>query len=256
MEKTNIVKRMLKDQDQIYCSWVTIGHPLIPEILSPAGFDALVVDLEHTSITLENLLVLIISIENNGMVPLVRVGENNANLIKRVMDAGACGVIVPNVCTAEDVSVAINAVKYPPSGTRGVGLYRAQGYGNKFNEYLHWLENESVVIVQIEHIDAVENIDEIFSVPGIDGFLIGPYDLSGSMEKPGKFDDKKVKEAIAAVLKAGKKYNIPAGFHSVSSDWNEAMKYRDEGFKILAFSVDSIFLGDVAKYAMQELKKL
>ena len=256
MVNTNIVKRKLKAHEQIYCSWVTIGHPLIPEILSPAGFDALVVDMEHSSITLENLLVLIISIENNGMTPFVRVGENNAILIKRIMDAGAFGVIIPNVCTAEDATAAINAVKYPPSGTRGVGLYRAQGFGNKFNEYLYWLENESVVIVQIEHIDAVQNIDEIFSVPGIDGFLIGPYDLSGSMGKPGKFDDNEVKEAINTVLEGGKKYSIPAGFHSVSSDWNEAIKYRDEGFKLLAFSVDSIFLGDAAISAMRELKKL
>ena len=255
MEKTNIVKQKLKAHEQIYCSWVTIGHPLIPEILSPAGFDALVIDMEHSSITLENLLLLIISIENNGMAPFVRVGENNANLIKRVMDSGAYGIIVPNVLTAEDVSDAINAVKYPPSGTRGVGLYRAQGYGKKFNEYLNWLENESVVIVQIEHIDAVNNIDEIFSVPGIDGFLIGPYDLSGSMGKPGQFDDVDVKEAINTVLEGGKKYHVPAGFHSVSSDWNEAIKYIDEGFKFLAFSVDSIFLGDTAVSAMLELRK-
>jgi len=253
--KTNILKRMLRDNNQIYCSWVTIGHPLIPEILAPAGFHALVVDMEHSSITLKDLLMLIISIENNGMVPLVRVGENNANLIKRVMDAGAYGVIVPNICAVEDVTTAINSVKYPPSGTRGVGLYRAHGYGKKFNEYLHWLESESMVIIQIEHIDAVKKIDEILSVPGIDAFFIGPYDLSGSMDKPGEFDDKEVEEAIHTVLEAGKKYNIPAGFHSVPSDWNEANKYRDQGFKILGFSVDSIFLGDAASSAMGKLKR-
>ncbi len=95
--------------------------------MSQAGFDWLCIDMEHSSIELKDILPLIISIENNGMVPLVRVGENNPNLIKRVMDAGACGVIVPNVNSADEAIAAVNAVKYPPVGTRGVGLYRAQG---------------------------------------------------------------------------------------------------------------------------------
>jgi len=251
----NDLKKKLKDNVQTYGCWVTISHPLIPEILAPAYFDWLVVDMEHSSIDLNNLLSIIISVEKNEMVPLVRVGENNANLIKRVMDSGAYGVIIPNICNADDVIRALNAVKYPPSGTRGVGLYRAQGYGKKFDEYLQWLESESVVIVQIEHIDAVQNIDDIFSVPGIDAFIIGPYDLSGSMGKPGKFDNDEVQEAIGKVLQAGKKYGVPAGFHSVSSDPKEAMKYKNKGFKFLGFSLDSIFLGDAAISAMDMLKK-
>jgi 2-dehydro-3-deoxyglucarate aldolase len=211
--------------------------------------------MEHSSIDLNNLLPLIISIEKNDMVPLVRLGENNANSIKRLMDAGAYGVIVPNICNSGDVIAAVNATKYPPAGTRGVGLYRAQGYGKKFEEYMQWLDSESVVIVQIEHIDAVRNIDEIFSVHGIDAFIIGPYDLSGSMGKPGKFNDDEVQEAMDQVLQAGEKYGIPAGFHSVSSDPKEAMKYKNKGFKLLGFSLDSIFLGDAAIKAMNILKK-
>jgi len=253
--KKNKLKSAFSENQLTYGSWVTLAHPLIPEILAPAGFDWLVVDMEHSSIVLDNLLSLIISIENNEMVPLVRVGENNANLIKRVMDAGAYGVIVPNVCSVEDVTAAINAVKYPPVGTRGVGLYRAQGYGKHFDEYLDWLESESVVIVQIEHIDAVRNIDAIFSVPGIDAFIVGPYDLSGSMGKPGKFDDEEVQKAVDLVLHAGKKYNIPAGFHSVSSDPQNALKYKNKGFKFLGFSLDSIFLGDMVIKAMDVLRK-
>ena len=177
MMKSNIIKKMLIDKKQVYLSWITIGNSLIPDILGPAGFHGLVIDLEHSSITLDNALNLIISIESNDMVPIIRVGENNPNLIKRVMDAGAYGVIVPNVNSAKDANTAINAVKYPPDGKRGVGLYRAQAYGRKFEEYLKWLQNESVIIVQIENIKAVENIDEIFSVPGIDAYFIGPYDL-------------------------------------------------------------------------------
>ena len=253
--KKNSLKTAFAKNKQTYGSWVTLSHPLIPEIMSQAGFDWLCIDMEHSSIELRDILPLLISIENNGLVPLVRVGENNANLIKRVMDAGAYGVIVPNVNNALDAKAAVDAVKYPPNGTRGVGLYRAQGYGKIFEQYLQWLEEESVVIIQIEHIDAVRNIDEILSVPGIDAFIIGPYDLSGSMGKPGKFDDEEVQKAIDLVLQAGKKYNITSGFHSVSSDPQNTLKYKNKGFKFLGFSLDSIFLGDMVIKAMDVLRK-
>ena len=249
------LKQKLKKNKLTIGCWLTISSPLIPEILSPAGFDWLCVDLEHTSIELNELLSLIISIENQKMTPLVRVGENNPNLIKRVMDIGAHGVIVPNINSAREAKQAVNSVKYPPSGNRGVGLYRAQGYGKKFENYLNWLENESLVIIQIENIKAIENIDEIFATKGIDAFLIGPYDLSGSMNKPGDFDDKEFKNNIKKILKSSKKHKIPAGFHSVSSDPNEAIKNIKNDYKFLAFSLDSIILQDAAILSMSKIKK-
>jgi 2-dehydro-3-deoxyglucarate aldolase len=188
------------------------------------------------------------------MVPLVRVGENNPNLIKRVMDVGSYGVIVPNVKNAKEARDAVAAVKYPPAGTRGVGLYRAQKFGLQFDEYKKWLSNESVVIIQIEHIDAVNNIDEIFMVPDIDAYMIGPYDLSGSIGKPGEFNDSDVIHALQKAKKAAARHNIPAGFHSVSADPEEAKKRRDEGYSFLAFSVDTIFLANAARTALFMLK--
>jgi 2-dehydro-3-deoxyglucarate aldolase len=252
--KKNPLKKALSENRQTYGSWITIAHPLIPEILAQAGFDWLAVDMEHSSIEVNDLLPLIISIEANSIVPIVRVGENSPNLIKRVMDAGAYGVIVPNVNTKQDAEKAVSAVKYPPVGTRGVGLYRAQKFGRKFDEYRKWLSEESVVIVQIEHIDAVNNIDEILTTPGIDAFFVGPYDLSGSLDKPGVFDDPEVLKALEKIKTAGARHNIPAGFHSVSSDPEEARKKQDEGFKLLAFSLDTIFLGDAVCDAMSQLK--
>ena len=249
------LKQKLKKNKLTIGCWLTISNPLIPEILSPAGFDWLCVDLEHTSIDLNQLLPLIISIENQKMVPLVRVGENNPNLIKRVMDIGAHGVIIPNVNSANEARQAVESVKYPPSGSRGVGLYRAQGYGRKFKNYLQWLENESVVIIQIENIKAIENIDEIFATKGIDAFLIGPYDLSGSMNKPGNFDDKEFKKNINKILKSSKKHKIPAGFHSVSSDPNEAIKNIKKNYKFLAFSIDSIILQDASVSSIKKIKQ-
>ena len=251
----NVLKEKLKKHQQTLGCWVTLAHPLIPEILAPAGFDWLAVDMEHSSIDPANLLTLIISIEHNGMAPLVRVGENNPNLIKRVMDAGAYGVIVPNVNTAQQAKAAVNAVKYPPQGTRGVGLYRAQQYGRGFESYKTWLSKESVVIIQIEHIDAVKHIDEIFAVEGIDAFLIGPYDLSGSMGMPGALTHPKVEAAIARVLTAAKKYKLPAGYHSVPADPQMVLQRAKQGFKFLGFSLDSIFLGSCAVDAMAVVKK-
>jgi 2-dehydro-3-deoxyglucarate aldolase len=252
--KKNPLKKILSEKRQTYGSWITIPHPLLPEILAPAGFEWLVVDMEHSSIELSDLLPLIISIEANNMVPLVRVGENNPNLIKRVMDAGAYGVIVPNVCNREDAEAAVNSVKYPPVGKRGVGLYRAQKFGRNFEEYKKWLSEESVVIVQIEHINAVNNIDEILSTPGIDAFIIGPYDLSGSLGKPGDFDDSEVIDALQKVMDAASRYNISAGFHSVSSNPDEARKRREQGYNFLAFSLDTILLGDAACQALAVLR--
>jgi len=252
--KNNPLKKALSQHKQTYGSWITLNHPLIPEILANAGFDWLVIDMEHSSIELNDLLNLIISIEANDLVPLVRVSENNANLIKRVMDAGAYGVVIPNINSAQEAKRAVNAVKYPPIGTRGIGLYRAQQYGRQFEEYKTWLSEESVVIIQIEHIDAVNNIDEIFKTPGIDAFMIGPYDLSGSLGKPGVFEDIKVIEALDKVLSAAERNNIPAGFHSISSDPKEAKMRQEQGYKFLAFSLDTIFLGDAASKALSELK--
>ncbi len=252
--KKNPLKKILSERRQTYGSWVTIPHPLIPEILASAGFEWLVIDMEHSSIELRDLLTLVISTEANGMVPLVRVGENNPNLIKRVMDAGAYGVIVPNVCNRCDAEAAVNSVKYPPVGTRGVGLYRAQKFGRQFTEYKQWLKKESVVIIQIEHIDAVNNIDEIFKTPGIDAFIIGPYDLSGSLGKPGDFEDSEVIDALQKVTEAASRYNISAGFHSVSSNPDEARRRREQGYNFLAFSLDTIFLGDAVCKALSVLK--
>ena len=256
MKKINPLKKALKEQKQTFGSWVTLAHPLIPEILAQAGFDWLTVDMEHSSISLNELLPLIISIEANDVVPLVRVGGNDANLIKRVMDAGAYGVIVPNVNSAQEAKEAVNAVKYPPTGTRGVGLYRAQGYGRRFEEYKKWLDQESVVIIQIEHIDAVNQINDIFAVEGVDTFIIGPYDLSASMGKPGRFNEPDVKKAIQTVLTAAKKYKLPAGFHSVSSSVKELKQREKQGFKFLGYSLDSILLGDTAVNALSEVRRI
>ena len=167
-------------------SWVTLSHPGIAEIMASAGFDWLAVELEHSAITIREAEELIRVIELKGVVPFVRLSSNNPEQIKRVMDAGSHGVIVPMVNSVQDAETAVAAVKYPPRGKRSFGLARAHGYGTAFKKYLEWQEEHTMVVVQIEHIEAVKNIDLILSVPGVDAYFVGPYDLSGSLGIPGQ----------------------------------------------------------------------
>ena len=166
-----------------------------------------------------------------------------------------CKITSTNIKSREEALKAVASVKYPPAGNRGVGLFKAQKFGSEFEKYTRWLKNESVVILQIEHIDAVKKIDEIFSVKGIDAYMIGPYDLSGSINKIGKLNDPMMKSLINKIIKAGKKYSITAGIHSVSPDPKDAIKFKKNGFKFLSISLDSIFLSNKAKSTLDEIKK-
>lgn len=235
-------------------SWITIGHQSVVEIMASGGFDWLCLDMEHSVIELKDAQNLIAHIHANGMDALVRVGKNEEVIIKRVMDAGATGVIVPMVNSAEDARQAVDYVKYPPVGKRGVGLARAQKYGTGFDEYKTWLQESSVVIAQIEHIKAVENIEAILDVDGIDGIMIGPYDLSGSMGMPGEYHKPEVIQAIERVEKVCKEKQKPLGFHVIQPDHQLIADKVKRGFTFLAFSLDFFFLGDKVRTEMQQLR--
>lgn len=240
--KTSL-KEKLRNQQVTIGSWITIGHSAIAEIMAGAGFDWLSVDMEHSSVSLHQVEELIRTIDLCGVVPLVRVSENNRIVIRRVMDAGAHGVIVPMVNSRIEAEAAVGAVKYPPAGSRGVGLARAQQYGFGFAEYTKWLLNESVVIVQIEHIKAIENLEAILSTPGVDGSMVGPYDLSASMGWPGEFDRPEVQQALQRYEDACRQMKKPIGFHVVQPDARTAVAYRNKGYTFLAVGVDFLYLG-------------
>ncbi len=250
----NTLKKKLRRQELTIGSWITLGHTAIAEIMAAAGFEWLVVDMEHSVITLDIAQQLIQVIENSGIIPLVRVGENNPVVIKRVMDAGAYGVIVPMVNTKKQAEAAVKAVKYPPVGTRGVGLARAQGYGDKFDEYAATVNQESVVIAQVEHIEAVNNLESILSVEGIDGCIIGPYDLSGSLGKPGDFNDPSVLGALTKVEQTCKERKATLGMHVIQPDYRLVMEKVAKGYNFIAFSLDILFLGNSCREQMTKLQ--
>ena len=236
MQKT--LKRKLKNSERTIGSWITLGNTGIAEIMANAGFDWLVVDLEHSMISMDTAGELIRVIDLAGVPPLVRLTSNHPDQIKRVMDAGAHGIIVPMVNDKMNAEKAVEAVHYAPQGNRGVGLARAQGYGEQFKEYLEWQEDEPVVIVQIEHKDALSHLDAILTVPGVDGFIIGPYDLSCSLGIPGEFENAEFTEAMEKIKNTGLQLDVPSGMHIVEPDTEVLAQSFQDGYKFIAYSVD------------------
>ena len=236
-------------------SWITLNHFSIAEIMADAGFDWLCIDMEHSVIDYYEAEILIATIKSKGLTPYVRVGENNARIIKRVLDAGAEGIIVPSVNSKKEAVKAVQAVKYPPFGRRGVGLARAQKYGFGFEKYRNSTAKEIKVIAQIEHIDAISKLEEIINTDGVDGTFIGPYDLSGSLGKPGQYGEPEVQEAIATYEKIAKQHNKLIGFHVVTPDYKLVQEKIKSGYNFIAFSLDTLFLGTICREQLKNIKE-
>ncbi len=236
-------------------SWIQIGHPAVAEIMATAGFDWLAIDLEHSAITLREAEDLIRIIDIKGVTPFVRLSSNNSEQIKRVMDAGAHGVIVPMVKSAEDARKVVKAVKYPPVGERSIGLARAQGYGVDFQQYFKWQAEGTFVIAQIEHVEAVKNLRAILSVPGVDAYIVGPYDLSGSMGRPGVFDDPEFLSAMDNIRRVGAELGTPGGVHIVEPDADALQRCIKDGNTFIAYGVDTRMLDTVCRSGLQSARK-
>lgn len=236
-------------------SWITLNHPSIAEIMADAGFDWLCIDMEHSVTDYFEAQQLIIAIQSKGLKAYVRVGDNNPRIIKRVLDAGADGIIVPSVNSVAEAQKAVNAVKYPPHGTRGVGLARAQSYGFGFEKYMNEKAKDIRLIVQIEHINAIRELDSIIQTDGVDGTFIGPYDLSGSLGKPGKWDEPDVIDALRIYEETAKKYNKLIGFHVVSADPDMLTEKIEKGYNFIAFNFDAFFLGTTIREKLKNIKR-
>ncbi|HXG54547.1 MAG TPA: aldolase/citrate lyase family protein [Vicinamibacterales bacterium] len=240
------IKDKLRRGEVTIGSWMSMAHVSIAEILASAGYDWVVIETEHTAIDVSEVMRLIIAIEGRGAVPLVRLAWNDPVQCKAVLDSGAAGVIVPMINTKADAELAVKSAKYPPMGFRGIGLARAQGYGQDFDEYVRRANSDTLLVVQIEHIDAVNNIEDILSVSGIDATFVGPYDLSMSMGLAGQLSHPDVVAARARVQKATVDRGLVAGIHLVHPDQAGASlpAYIAEGYRFIALGTDILFLGD------------
>jgi len=230
-------------------TWMSLAHPSIAEILAMAGYDWVVIDTEHSCIDVSEVLRLIIAIEQRGSIPLVRLAGINPIQAKAVLDAGAAGVVVPMVNTKADAELAVQMTKYPLLGSRGACLARAQGYGENFDAYVQNANADTLLIVMIEHKNAVANIEEILSVPGIDGIFIGPYDLSLSLGIPGQLTHPDVQGAKQKVRDATIAHRLIPGIHLVqpSTAADDCRQSITEGYRFIALGTDILFLGDSAR---------
>lgn len=225
-------------------SWMQIPHASVAEIMGQAGYDWVAVDMEHGAISVHQLPDLFRALELGGTLPLVRLAQGMSKDCKQALDAGAGGVIVPMVESAEQLIAVRDACRWPPAGLRGVGFSRANLFGKHFETYRKEAQ-APLLVAMIEHIQAVEHLEDILSVKGLDAILIGPYDLSASMGIVANFEAIEFVEAIGKVRSLCAKHKVPCGLHVVTPDCAVLQQKITEGYRFIAYSLDSVFLNAV-----------
>jgi 2-dehydro-3-deoxyglucarate aldolase len=251
MTMTTTFRSRLLGGETLIGTMVTLPTAATAEILADVGFDWLFIDAEHGPLEISDILAILQAVGQR--VPcIVRVPAGEEEPIKSVLDLGADGVIVPQVNTADHAADIVRFARYPPLGERGVGLARAHGYGMRFQDYLDSANEQVAVVVQAEHAIAVENIDAIVKVPGVDAVLLGPYDLSASLGKMGLINDPIVTDAIDRVTASCRSAGVPTGYFGVTAD--AVRPEIERGHTLIAAGVDTLFLGVAAKGLLAQLR--
>jgi 2-dehydro-3-deoxyglucarate aldolase len=248
----NDFRARLKKREMLLGTMVTLPSPPAAEVLASLGFDWLFIDAEHGPLGTNELLGILTAV-NRRAACVVRVPSCEPVQIAKVLDLGADGIIVPQVNTPQQAADAVRFARYPPEGSRGVGLARAHGYGSKFKEYVESANREIAVIVQAEHATAVENIDAIAHVPGVDAILLGPYDLSASLGKMGQIDHPVVVAAIRKVTDACRGVGMPLGYFGVNAA--AVRPYVERGYTLIVAGVDTTLLAGAARALLVELRE-
>jgi 4-hydroxy-2-oxoheptanedioate aldolase len=250
--KLNTVKQKLARGEPAIGTWLSLCSPIAAEYMAHMGWDWLVVDTEHSPVGFETTVHCFQAICTTPTIPMARVAWNDPMLMKRLLDAGALGLVVPMVNSREEAQRAVAAMKYPPAGIRSLGGGRCMVYGD---DYFSWANDQIACIVQIEHIEAVRRAEEILSVPGVDACFIGPNDLAGSMGlKPDMtVSDPRHEEAVQAVLRAAKKVGKPAGIHV--PDVHHLNRRLEQGFRFLALASDAAFMRQAAREALSQIRR-
>jgi 4-hydroxy-2-oxoheptanedioate aldolase len=233
----------LLNRERLIGTLLTLPSPELAEICTDAGFDWLLIDMEHG--VHDTLSVQRIAQAVGEQCPcIVRVPLNDEVWIKKVLDVGVAGLLIPHVNTGATAAYAVHHSKYPPNGARSIGLSRAHRYGARFQEYLDSANENTAVVVQVEHVDSVRNLEEILGVEGVDGVFVGPYDLSASMNKPGQLADPQVQGAIEHIQQVCTSRNVPTGIFAGNTA--AAKQALEQGYTLLGMGSDaSIFSGAV-----------
>lgn len=247
----NNFRARLLDHERLIGTLITLPLPAIAEMCADAGFDWLFLDMEHGALDLHDVQRIAQAV-NDHCPCVVRVPINDRMWIGKVLDLGVAGIILPQVNRAEDAQRAVFAAKYPPQGGRGVGVGRASRYGANLSNYLQNANDEIAIIAQIEHRDAVENVQAIANVAGVDALMIGPFDLSGSFGKPGQIDAPEVQAAIARVREIGIARKISMSLFC--PDVVSAQRALKDGFTLVPIASDNLMFVRAASNTIQMLR--
>jgi len=251
----NKLKNKLAKGEVAYGSWFSIFHDRAAEVLANSDLDWILIDTEHRAANPETVAKLVMTIGNEGAASLIRVAWNNVWLIKQALDTGAYGIVVPWVRSAEEAAKAVEYTKYMPEGLRGsMPVVAAQVWGITPGEYLAKANDNIFVCIQIENWEAVEAIEAICAVPGVDAIMIGPGDLSASLGVRGETWHPKVMEAIEKVLAACKKSSVAPGI-AFGKDLEHTKQLAKDGFKFIGAGADGAFLVQGVKNTLDALKK-
>jgi len=254
MRRLNGVKEVLRSGGVVLGSFIRTASLEMAEILACSGFDFVTVDTEHGSISPERILEMVVAIENQAKVAVVRVAENSPKAIMAALDAGAAGIHVPKVASRAEAIAAVQSTHYPPAGQRGVALVtRAAGYGlMQRDEYLKFARDETVLIIAVEDAETIGRLPEILEVHGIDVVFVGHSDLSGSLGLTGQIDHPRVQKAIDDILNIVTRKGVVAGIPAYTP---EAVERRvKQGFRYITTTAEGLFLKACQEY--QEARKV
>jgi 2-dehydro-3-deoxyglucarate aldolase len=226
-------------------SWLQIPSPDVAELVASGGFDWVAIDTEHGAVSRHQLPDLMRAIELHGALPLVRVSHPDPRPCQQALDAGAGGVVVPRIEDAATLREIIAGCQWPPAGRRGVGFSRANLFGKHFEAYKGEAK-QPLVVAQVESKKAVDNIESLTQVAGVDAIMVGPYDLSASLGLTGEIGHARVQDAVATVVRACQKAGVPSGIHVVNPDAKLLSSAVDAGHRFIAFGVDAVFISSVA----------
>jgi 2-keto-3-deoxy-L-rhamnonate aldolase RhmA len=233
-------------------SWISIGHPAVAELMASIGFDWLAVDLEHGAVDMSQWLSLVQAIKGLNVVPMARLPYKEPVWVRRALDIGFKGIIVPMVNNAQEASVMVRVAKYPPQGERGIGYAPANMYGTRFYESVASANEETTLICQIESKEAVDNLESILAVDGVDGVFLGPYDLSGSYGILGQMDHPLMNAAYDKLIETCERTDKLAGIHVVPPDPDAVAVKLKQGFNFIALSLDITFISTAAKTMLEK----
>ncbi|WP_126664506.1 HpcH/HpaI aldolase family protein [Haloterrigena salifodinae] len=233
-------------------NWISIGHPAVAEICSE-GFDFVVIDMEHTDMGLETIGNMLRAVDDDAAA-IVRVPLNDPGWIKRVLDLGVAGLMIPMIETAEQAAQAVDAMQYPPAGTRGVAPARASDYGRTFGEYFETADDELTTILQIETERGVENASDILAVDGVDAVIIGHGDLSASLGVFGEWENERFESALDSIVTTARDYDTAVGM--LATDRESIHRWTDADVDFLIAGADIVYLSEGSDAARAEFEDL